>query len=239
MSLRTDYDIWHDKHHSLDTSYDDTSSPWYRWVQNELVMVEGLRTLEVACGRGGFVRKLARAGALAVGLDFSAAALSIAQKRASLRNDEQTALFVQGDAHSLPFPDDYFDLLISCETIEHLPDPAKGVREFHRVAKPGAKLFLTTPNYLNLMGLYEVYSKVRHRHRAMDQPFDRIQVFFQTRRLLTNAGWAILLSDGTVHQLPIVPGHNPIQVEFLESKRWLRKLFRGFAYHYCLVARKI
>src|SRR5208282_2770081 len=181
MSLRTEYDVWHSKYHELDTSYDDTSSPWYIWVRSVIGEVRGLRTLEVACGRGGFVRALARNGARAYGLDFSMAALQIGRQR-SLQS-ESGAVFVQGDAHNLPFPDNYFDLLVSCETIEHLPDPAKAMREFRRVTKLGGTLFLTTPNYFNLMGLYELYAKVRHPQRVRDQPFDRFQFFFQTRRL--------------------------------------------------------
>jgi ubiquinone/menaquinone biosynthesis C-methylase UbiE len=96
----------------------------------------------------------------------------------SLRSDEERqATFVQGDSHALPFPDDCFDLVVSCETIEHLPHPEKGVSEFHWVTGPGGRLFLTTPNYFNLMGLSEIYSKFRHPKRGPDQPYDRIQFF--------------------------------------------------------------
>jgi hypothetical protein len=47
MSLRTEYDVWHDKNHELSPSYDDTSSPWYTWVRAAIGEVHGLRTLEV------------------------------------------------------------------------------------------------------------------------------------------------------------------------------------------------
>jgi len=112
-----------------------------------MIDVRGLRTLEVACGRGGFVRALARKGADAVGLDFSRAALKIGRERSLKFEEESRARFVQGDAHALPSADDYFDLIVSCETIEHLPLPEKGVSEFHRVTRPGGSLFLTPPNY--------------------------------------------------------------------------------------------
>jgi ubiquinone/menaquinone biosynthesis C-methylase UbiE len=162
MSLQIEYDAWHTRYHELNTGYDDTSTPWYMWVAQRMIDVRGLRTLEVACGRGGFVRALARKGADAVGLDFSRAALKIGRERSLNFEEESRAAFVQGDAHLLPFPDGYFDVIVSCETIEHLPQPEKGVGEFHRVTKPGGILFLTTPNYFNLMGLYEFYSKFRH-----------------------------------------------------------------------------
>lgn len=238
MSLRTEYDSWHTKYHELDPEYDDTSSPWYRWVAQHMIDVRGLRTLEVACGRGGFVRALARNGAEAVGLDFSRAALKIGRERSLKFEEESQAIFVQGDAHSLPFPNDYFDLIVSCETIEHLPVPEKAVTEFHRVTRLGGSLFLTTPNYFNLMGLYELYSKFRHPKRSPDQPYDRIQFFFQTRRLLEHAGWQIQKSDGVVHQLPIIPGRNPVRIKRIDENESLRRLLRVFALTYCLIAKK-
>ncbi|MFI5096529.1 MAG: class I SAM-dependent methyltransferase [Candidatus Acidiferrales bacterium] len=238
MSLRTEYDVWHSKYHGLDPSYDDTSSPWYAWAREEIGEVRGLRTLEVACGRGGFVRALARNGARACGLDFSLAALRIGKQRSLQSSSESGAAFIQGDAHALPFPDNCFDILVSCETIEHLSSPEQGVREFHRVTRPGGTLLLTTPNYLNLMGLYEVYAKFRHPIRVSDQPFDRIQFFFQTRRLLKQAGWRILRSDGFVHQLPLFPARNPVRVKSIDTSPMLRKALRSFAYTYCLVAKK-
>jgi ubiquinone/menaquinone biosynthesis C-methylase UbiE len=238
MSLRTDYDIWHSKYHQVDPSYDDTSTPWYKWVAQSVGSVDGLRTLEVACGRGGFVRKLARSASFSCGVDFSFAAVSIGQKRWQAMDSGTPATFTQGDAHALPFPDVFFDVVISCETIEHLPYPFKGLQELHRVTRPGGTLFLTTPNYFNFMGLYELYAKIRHPRRVPDQPFDRIQLFFQTRHLLKRAGWKILRSDGIVHQFPFFPGRNPVRIQSLESIPTLRKLLRIFAFTYCLVAQK-
>ena len=95
-----------------------------------------------------------------------------------------------------------------------MPDPSAALREMARVARPGAKLFLTTPNYFNLMGLYYIYARARNRRATpgADQPFDRVFLFPQIRALLRNAGWRIVRSDGTVHQFPIRPGHDPIIV---------------------------
>src|ERR1700757_763047 len=98
MNLRIEYDAWHSKFHDQDPEYDDTSSPWYKWVAQRLTDVKGLRTLEVACGRGGFVRLLARKGACAFGVDFSRAALKIGYERSLKLEEERQATFVQGDA---------------------------------------------------------------------------------------------------------------------------------------------
>ena len=181
MSLRSEDDMWHLRVHEAGPYHDDASSPWYSLVREYLGGVRGLSILEVACGRGGFVRELARAGALVTGCDFSFAALQVAAGK--LRSaGNLCAVLVQGDAQKLPFAEGSFDIVISCETIEHLPDAAAGLREMHRVTPPGGSLFLTTPNYANLMGLYEVYAKFRHPSRKDDQPFDRRLWFWQIRK---------------------------------------------------------
>jgi ubiquinone/menaquinone biosynthesis C-methylase UbiE len=238
MSLQTDYDAWHRRVFESDPEHQDASSPWYQLVREKIGAVAGLRVLEVACGRGGFVSELARNGARATGCDFSFSALRVARcKMAEASNDPPAAL-VHGDAQRLPFADDCFDLIVSCETIEHVPDVRLAILEMHRVTRPGGKLFLTTPNYANLTGVYEWYARARRGVRKDDQPFDRHQWFPQIRRWIGGAGWKILGTDGTVHQLPVLPGRSPLRIEALESNRTVRKLLSPFALHYFVVAQK-
>lgn len=49
----------------------------------------------------------------------------------------------------LPYADESFDLVVSMDVIEHLPEPAlvPWLRELYRVTKRGGLVFLTTPNY--------------------------------------------------------------------------------------------
>lgn len=238
MSLRTEYDAWHQGVYESDREHDDASSPWYHLVREQIGAVAGLRVLEVACGRGGFVRELARAGARVTGCDFSEAALRVGQLKLRNGSGKSAAALIQSDAQKLPFADESFDVVVSCETIEHVPDAQGAVREMYRVARGGGQLFLTTPNYANFMGLYELYSLVRHPARKDDQPFDRRQWFPQVRGYVRRAGWKILRSDGTVHQFPFVPGRAPVGFPQLEANHTVRRLLSPFAYHYFVMAKK-
>lgn len=238
MNLRGQYDIWHERVYESDPGHEDASSPWYELVREQIGSVARLRILEVACGRGGFSNELARAGAHVTGCDFSFVAVQVAENKRRATNGHASSGFVQGDAHQLPFGDNSFDVVISCETIEHLPDAFMGLREMLRVSKPGGKLFLTTPNYANFMGLYELYSLFRHPGRKDDQPFDRRQWFAGIRGFVRRAGWEIIRTDGTVHQFPFLPGHNPIRWRKLESNRTVRKLLSPFAFTYFVMAQK-
>jgi SAM-dependent methyltransferase len=239
MSLRTEYDAWHERVYGADPEHEDASSPWYRLVREQIGNVAGLQILEVACGRGGFVRELSRLGASVTGCDFSLAALRVGkEKLPALKQNGGSCAFVQGDAQVLPFANASFDMVVSCETIEHVSNVKSALREMWRVARRGGKLFLTTPNYANLMGLYELYARVRHPKRKDDQPFDRRQWFLQVRKWVREAGWSILRSDGTVHQLPVIPRHNPVRLPFLETNKTVRRMLSPIAFTYFLLCEK-
>ena len=46
----------------------------------------------------------------------------------------------------MPFKEDFFEIIVCTEVIEHAPNIDKGFKEMSRVLKKGGKLFLTFPN---------------------------------------------------------------------------------------------
>jgi ubiquinone/menaquinone biosynthesis C-methylase UbiE len=230
MTLAAEYDKWHTKVFESDPEHADESSPWYQIVLKFLPPVKGKRILEIACGRGGFSRLLGSRGALVCGADFSASAVDIAKKRL-YRDPSPTdrVTYVQAAAQNMAFDENSFDIVVSCETIEHVPDPRAAVREMYRVCKPGGTLYLTTPNYLNFMGLYLIYAALRHPGLKSSQPLDERFFFPQIRHFVTGAGWKIIRTDGTVHQFPFIPGRDPVQFPKLESNRSIRRFLSPFA----------
>ncbi len=75
-----------------------------------------------------------------VGLDGDPRALGYA--RAHL--GAQTAL-ARGDIQRLPFAEGSFDGVILSEVLEHLEDDLEGLRQIHRVLRPGGALAVTVP----------------------------------------------------------------------------------------------
>jgi len=239
MSLATEYDKWHSSVFESDPRHADESSPWYQIVLEYLPPVQEQRILEIACGRGGFSRLLASRGGAVCGADFSASAVKIAKERLlSYPSLAANVSYTQADAQAMPFEDNSFDIVVSCETIEHVPDPRAALREMYRVARPGGALYLTTPNYFNFTGLYLLYAALRHPGLKSSQPFDQRFLFLQICRMVTSAGWKIVRTDGTVHQFPVGPGRDPVRLMSLESSRALRRSLRFFALHYLVIARK-
>lgn len=56
------------------------------------------------------------------------------------------------DVTRLTYPDASFDLVLSSDTLEHVPDPDAAFRECRRVLRPGGRLLLTVP----MLPLYDV-----------------------------------------------------------------------------------
>ena len=55
------------------------------------------------------------------------------------------AVTALADALALPFAEDCFALIISQETVEHVSNPFRAVREMARVLRPGGTLYLQAP----------------------------------------------------------------------------------------------
>jgi len=52
---------------------------------------------------------------------------------------------VSADPYNYPFPDNYFDLVISGNTMEHVEDMKEFMREVCRILKPGNLVFISVP----------------------------------------------------------------------------------------------
>jgi len=66
-----------------------------------------------------------------------------------------------GSAEAMPFPDNYFAGIFCCWLLEHLPDPAPAMLEFHRVLKPGGLCSIIVPTPADMPAFYADYTHVR------------------------------------------------------------------------------
>ncbi|MCU1625046.1 MAG: hypothetical protein JWL79_3891 [Frankiales bacterium] len=61
----------------------------------------------------------------------------------------------------LPDEESAFDLVVFCEIMEHITfNPCKFWGAIHRLLKPGGKIFITTPNSLQLMSVFSVLRRI-------------------------------------------------------------------------------
>lgn len=106
--------------------------------RDEIAWRGGGQALDVGCGNGKFVRKLASLGWQACGVEFSESAAQ-AGRDAGLQ-------IHTGDLKSAAYADDRFHLVSARHLIEHLPDPPTFMAEIYRVTVPGGCLVIRTPN---------------------------------------------------------------------------------------------
>src|SRR3989442_4461493 len=115
--LRSAYDEWHRRLERPDT----VDSPWHRLVLAHLPPdLDGVRILDIACGRGGLAVELGRRGANVVAVDFSQQALTRGRELADRQGIGGVA-FELGDIQAIDHRSGEFDVVVSCETIEHVP----------------------------------------------------------------------------------------------------------------------
>jgi SAM-dependent methyltransferase len=91
----------------------------------------------VASGPGYVAAAAARRGATVVGVDFSSAMVAEAASR------HPGIEFREGNAESLPFPDESFDAVVIAFGLLHFPHPNRALAEAHRVLRSGGKLGFT------------------------------------------------------------------------------------------------
>lgn len=139
------------------------------WRDRALRMLSpapGSDILDMATGTGDVAIELARRWRprSVTGLDLSAGMLAEAGKKAAREPEEVASklTFRQGDALAIDAPDGSFDAVTVAYGVRNFQDLEAGLREMHRVLKPGGKLCiieLSEPTGWLTGPLYRLYSR--------------------------------------------------------------------------------
>lgn len=97
--------------------------------------------LDISCGTGEGTALLSGKARKVHGADLSEDAIFEARKSHMAPN----LSFDVQDGCALTYPDGYFDGIVCLNTLEHVEDDLKMLRNLHRVVKPGGTLVLETP----------------------------------------------------------------------------------------------
>ncbi|MGZ3712594.1 MAG: class I SAM-dependent methyltransferase [Bdellovibrionota bacterium] len=182
-----------------------------RWLINQLGDASDFRVLDIGCGNGAFLSKLAPGLKEAVGVDISEKMLEQARER----NKANPHLsFQQIHGPQLPFPDNSFDRVISVLSFRYLDwDPI--VKEILRVLKPGGEFLVVDMVAAPVKGI-EFPLFLRSKLKVYWQRISHRRYFQALKKMVTDRRWQNMLK------------HNPIRSEhemrwYLESRFKERK----------------
>lgn len=144
QELAGKYDAWfHTPHGQYVYKYEN------QMINRLLDLPPDAYVLDVGCGTGIYTQELLAKGARqVVGIDISPEMLAIAQYKTSTFGERVS--FQEADAAQLPFPDDYFDVVISITAMEFFKEPDRSLQDMYRVLRPGGHMVVATLNKSSL-----------------------------------------------------------------------------------------
>ena len=186
--------------HEIVNDYDSTRLPvGLDYLQNSLKELKKIRgnandlssiqLLEIACGSGNYLTRLANQVDSAYGIDLNQAMLD--QCRAKLDRLQLKAELVQARVPTLPFDDQQFDIIYNCQMLHHLSGGVTTLLQFfveiNRVLKDQGMIIInfTTKEQIDSYWYMDLIP------RAKQLIIDRCFTLDQVRTTLTQAGLVV------------------------------------------------
>jgi SAM-dependent methyltransferase len=173
-----------------------------KYLFDRYEMQSGQKFLDVGCGRGEFLSGFISCGIKGYGVDRSNSAEHYCP--------EANLSIVDLEKDSLPFENNYFDVVYSKSVIEHFHYPEKLVQEIYRVLKPGGIVITLCPsweyNYRNYFDDFThrtpfMLSSLRDIFRI--NGFDKVKTeFFRQLPYVWKWPWLMLFSELTRFLVP-------------------------------------
>lgn len=175
------------------------------------------KLVELGCGAGRYIRtiKRLRPEIEAHGADLSGEAIALAESY-----PEEVAYRV-ADVIALPYDDAEFDVALVFDVLEHLRRPELGVREIHRILRPGGLAHMLVPCEGQPLSLHWLLWKLnlaadlKERHGWHVQRFTRASA----AALFRTEGFEILHTSYSMHPI----GQIRDILTYLEREDWFRR----------------
>ena len=123
-------------------SFEAFVAPELAQIIDDVMIDRHAAVLDLCCGAGLVTDQLTVRGALVVGLDLAAAHARAAADRAG------SAAILVADGTELPFKDEAFDVVWSCNTVNHFADPITTLHDVGRTLRPNGRLVVAQSSLL-------------------------------------------------------------------------------------------
>ncbi len=123
--------------------------PMTAWGLSHLTIGKRATILDVGCGGGRTIHKLAGAApdGKVYGIDYSAESVTVSRLTNKEFVQRGCVDIQQGSVSRLPFPESQFDLVTAVNTHYFWPDLVADMLEIRRVLKPGGKFIIISSVY--------------------------------------------------------------------------------------------
>ena len=155
--------------------------------------------LDIGCGGGGNINRIAEIiiDGKIYGIDYSETAVYISKKVNKKYIEKGIVEIYQGSVSSLPFKDNYFDLITGFEVYYFWLDLISDLKEIYRVLKPNGFLILVNEGYIcknkkkrekaekwSKLGNFPIHTPNEYKQFLEKASFSNIQIFEEYKK-----GW--------------------------------------------------
>ena len=177
----------------------NSHAPLTDWAFTHLAIPKGATALDVGCGGGRTINKLAAKVAQVYGIDYAPGGVATSSAYNKQLIAEGRVHVEQASVSRLPFADDKFDLVTAIETQYYWPNLRSDMKEIRRVLKPGGRLMVVAENYkgarndavpgavMKLLGSSRL-SKDDHRALCLEAGYEGVEIAEERRR-----GWICVI----------------------------------------------
>lgn len=128
----------------------DVNDQKYQIIKNEVGKKQQGKVLDVGCGKGRYLKSL-----ISDEPDHEYFAVDISKKVMQYLSAYGEIEKKQGSLTDIPYSDNKFDIVYTCEALEHAIDIQSAIREMFRVTKKNGKVIIIDKNK-NMYGYYEI-----------------------------------------------------------------------------------
>jgi len=137
---------------------------WKRYTIEMSGVRKGHKVLDIAGGTGDLAAKFSRivgdSGEVVLS-DINASMLGVGRSRMVDLGLLSNMDYVQANAESLPFPDNYFDCITIAFGLRNVTEKANALKSMYRIVKPGGRVLVlefSKPASPLLSKIYDIYS---------------------------------------------------------------------------------
>lgn len=161
-----------------------------------LELVKNLKVLDLACGSGYGSHLMSKYAREVVGVDIDESAILYA-KKSYIRDNLR---FITGSADRTLLENNYFDVVVSFETIEHHDKHDEMLREIKRVLKPGGLLVISSPDKLNYSDLRNFKNKYHVKELYEEEFKSLLKKHFVNCKFYTQISsyYSVIIEEGKI-----------------------------------------